>query len=479
MLSIKKLILIVTRKSGYNDVYGRSYDLNMTNGGQATLENFLAGSTVAKRGAVNELGLASNMPNLVTMQARPGHMVNIANNWRTQRLAFIMEVESNIGGFLLVSYLQGYSEYHDPSFSGRLDDQVNFHINSITTVTKMVDPITNMLIAKPHSNFNIIKDAFNNVTAQEITDDSLKLIRPSDVVSGISHITTFGKEAGMVHDTVSDLSGAPTSSNRGNNSPIKYLAKTINSYVHNLNSSSYVDNEENLLLATAEHASDHSLLSIPFISALYTHTGIPTPTIFTIDILSKMDPMIQDKILLIENNSELLSNMPSNALDTDITEVNYKPTIESTIASTVSHSVSDLLVSNLLATVDFSVSNRMGPALVVLSNVRSFMEGIDVTSYANRLVTAVETVLMPEITQNGLLLVELLVHSDLLTETTISVSINAAPAVVFRFPTFADSLFSPIITDATNRTLFTDDMGAVLNTVYNVVNAGEMQAYNV
>jgi len=473
MIRINKLILIATRKNGYNDVYGRSYDLNMTNGGQNALENFLANSSVLKRGGLNNITVANNLPNLVSMQNSPTHKVNIANNWGTQRLAFIMEVESNIGGSMLVSYLQGYSEYHDPSLSGRIDPQVPFHINSIATVTKMVDPITNMLIAKPYSNFNIIKDAFNNTQAiEEITDDKFKLIRPSDVISGIGHVTTFGRDSGLVRDTVSDLSAASTSSDRGNNSPIKYLTKTINSYVHNLNTPGY-EEEDNLMLATAEYASDHSLVAIPFINALYNQTGVPAPTVFNIDILSRMDPDIQNKILLIENGSTLVPNTPTSILDTNNTEVNYKPTIEATIANIVAHSVTDLLVSNLLATVDFSVSNRMGPPLVVISNVRSFMDGIDVTSYANKLSTGVEAVLMPEITQNGLLMIELLVHSDLLTETTVSVSVNAAPPVVFRFPTFADSLFSPIITNQTNQTLFTDDMSGVLNTVYNIVNTGE------
>jgi len=411
MIRINKLILIATRKNGYNDVYGRSYDLNMTNGGQNALENFLANSSVLKRGGLNNITVANNLPNLVSMQNSPTHKVNIANNWGTQRLAFIMED----------------SEYHDPSLSGRIDPQVPFHINSIATVTKMVDPITNMLIATQ--------------AIEEITDDKFKLIRPSDVISGIGHVTTFGRDSGLVRDTVSDLSAASTSSDRGNNSPIKYLTKTINSYVHNLNTPGY-EEEDNLMLATAEYASDHSLVAIPFINALYNQTGVPAPTVFNIDILSRMDPDIQNKILLIENGSTLVPNTPTSILDTNNTEVNYKPTIEATIANIVAHSVTDLLVSNLLATVDFSVSNRMGPPLVVISNVRSFMDGIDVTSYANKLSTGVEAVLMPEITQNGLLMIELLVHSDLLTETTVSVSVNAAPPVVFRFPTFADSLFS-------------------------------------
>ena len=478
MIKINKLILIATRKEGYNDVYGRSYELNMTNGGRDTLENFLANSMVAKRGAINDISVANNLPNLMTMQNGVTHRTNIANGWNTQRLAFIMEVETNMNGTILVSYLQGYSEYHDPSLSGMVDPKVRFHINSIATVTRMIDPVNNIVIARPHSNFNIIKDVFNNVEVQEITDTNLKLIRPSDVISGVNHISVFGAETGMVHDTVSDLSGVATSSNRGNNSPIKHLSKTINTYVNSINEASTnvgygPTNEDSILSATAENATDSSLLTIPFINALYTFTGVPTPTSFDMDLLSKMDPGIQDKVLLIENSADLVTNMPTSILDTNVTEVHYKPTIESNIANTVAHSISDLLVSNLLATIDFSVTNRMGPPVVAVSNVRSFIEGIDTTSYVNKLATGVEHVLMPEITQNGLLMVELIVHSDLITETTISVSINAAPPVVFRFPTFADSLYVPVITDETNKTLFTDDMGVVLDTVNNVVNSGE------
>jgi hypothetical protein len=119
---------------------------------------------------------------------------------------------------------------------------------------------------------------------------------------------------------------------------------------------------------------------------------------------------------------------------------------------------------------DFSATNMTGTNIVIASNARSFIEGIDIARYLNKVESTISTILMPEITKNGLIDLEVFVHTELLTETTISVSLNGYPPVVFRFPTFADSLYVPVISDPTNKTLFSDDMGIVLDTVTTVSN---------
>ena len=468
MITINKIYMIPSRKSGYKDMYNRSYNLNVTQGTINDLENVLSRTAVASNGTLSDIAVVQNMPNVISLDANPLGMANIINGWGTQRLAFIMEVESNDMGINMVSYIQGFSEYHDPSLSGRIDPDVRFHINSINTVIRMLDPISGMVIVKPHSNFNIIKDTFNNVQYQEVTDTDLKLIRPTDIISNINNINVFGHGMENVHVLTDNVAGVTSVSARGNNNPIKHFTKTVNSYISSKNTQDlgYADDSE-ILTTASETASETNLVSIPFIMELYKLTGLPTPSDFSMNLLSKLDPGVADKVLLIENDTSLVQHA-NTILDSENTEDMYKPNLESIIATTVAHSINDMLVSNLLAEISFATTNITGATVTTITNARSFIEGINVTSYVNKLVTGIDHILMPEITQNGLLNVEVIVSSSLLLETTVSVSINMQPPVVFRFPTFCDSTYVPVVSTQQQSTLLSDDFGTVLDTVNTV-----------
>jgi len=471
-IRINRAFMIPTRKSGFNDMYIRSYNLNATHNTMNKLEDILARTGVGANGALHDVSVVNNVPEIMSLSANPLGLATIDNGWSTQRLTFILEVESNMGGLNLVSYIQGYTEHYDPSLSGHIDPNMLFHINSIATVTRMVDPMSGAIIATPHSNFNIIKDSFNQAQYQEVHDSDLKLIRPTDVISKIGHIQTFGDDPNV--NILSDnVSGGVYTSARGNNSAVKHFSKTVNSYINTRNTQSIgYSSEDNLMMAASEAASETNLLGIPFIAQLQAITGLIPPTNFTLNQLSKMDPGIADKIILIDNNAAMTSVAPT-ILDSDNTEVTYKPNLESVMAMTIAHSVNDMLVSNLLTEVSFSTTNITGTPITNIIDVRSLIEGINTVSYANKVRSTIDMILMPEITQNGMIIVDILVTSSLLVDTTVSVSINGNPHVVFRYPTFSDSLYVPVISDEINSTRMSDDMGLVLDAVTNVTVGNE------
>lgn len=471
MVEIKKMYLITTR--GYNDIYRRSYNLHTTPDTLTKLENLMNNpNAVTSTGELNELALANELPNIMTMSDRTSGNVAIANGWNTVRLAFIMEVDAIIDGSVLTSYIQGYSEYHDPSISGMIDPEVVFHINSINTVTKMVDPITGQWVSRPYKNFNIIKDSFGNSSYEEVVDTELKLIRPSDVMANIQNTIAFDNDLSNVRNYTDNIVGSVNTSSRGNNNPMKHFATTVNGYLigKNLTAIGYNDDSDVYRMAGVQ-VSDASLSSVPFLTELYKLTGVPSPTTFTMNILSKMDMNIANKVTLIERDDTIVKNNYT-ALDSENTEVTYKPTIESIIATNILHTLNDLLVENLLLEVALGCTNITGVPVTAVSNVKSFITGIDVTSYINKVVTNIEHMLMPTITRNGLLVVDFMVDSNILLDTTISISVNNQPPVLFRFPTFADSLYVPVITTEEHSGMISRDMGLVLDavTTYNSTN---------
>jgi hypothetical protein len=464
-IRVNKLYLVVTRREGYKDSYTRSYNLNATQGTLNELENVLSRSNAGSNGTVSDALIAKALPNIMSISATPLGITQIANGWGTQRLRFIMEVESITSGITMVNYIQGYSEYHDPSISGHIDPRMKFYINSIASVIRMQDPISGMVIVKPHSNFNVITDHFNGTQYQEVTDTTLKLIRPTDVMTNISNIQTFGGDVGNIHNYTDNVAGNVSVSDRANHNPIKHFTKTINSYINSKNMSDVGYDSNDVMTAASNNVSETNILTIPFIGSLHNLTGEPSPSTFSMDIMSMLDPGIAEKTIMIDNANDVTPSV-STILDTTNTEDLFKPNIESVLASTIAHSVSGMLIDNLLSEIDFSTTNLGGENLTAVSNARSFIEGIDITSYVNKVITNVNYILMPEVSQNGLIGIEMFVHSDVLGETTISISVNATPHMVFRYPTFADSLYSPVISDEANKVMFADDMGAVLDTTY-------------
>lgn len=475
-IRVNNVYMVVTRSGGYKDSYTRSYNLNASAGTLNELENVMSRSTGGANSTLSDAQIAKSLPNIMSIAAQPLGITQIANGWGIQRLRFIMEVESNVSGMNMVNYIQGYSEFHDPSISGHIDPRMKFYINSVATVIRMIDPISGMMTVKPHSNFNVIADHFNGTQYQEVTDTNLKLIRPTDVMTNISNIQAFGGEVGSVHNYTDNVAGNVSVSDRANHNPIKHFTKTVNSYINSKNMSSMSHDPNDVMATASNNVSETNILTIPFIGALHQLTGDPAPSIFTMDNMSMLDPGIAEKITMIDNNNDVTPSV-TTMLDTTNTEDLYKPNIESIIASTIAHSVSGMLIDNLLSMVDFSASNLTGENLTFPSNARSFIMGIDITGYVNKVVTNINYILMPEISQNGLIGIEMFVHSDVLGETTVSISINAQPNIVYRYPTFADSLYSPVISDEANKIMFADDMGAVLDTTYNMAPQPQQQQY--
>jgi len=469
-LFIKKLVLLPT-KNPYKDVYRRSYSLNADNRTMTSLENMFGMNSVANGGKLTELNVANQVPNIMTMSANVNGVAGITNGWDTQRFMYIMEVESILdSGTTISSYIQGYTEYHDLSFGGHLDPKMNFYMNSVTNVTRIQDLTTGQIITRPQTSYNIISDNMGNSTYQMKYDDGLdlQLIRPCDITDGLYNLSMYGQNNGTdvkFTDYTGTYTGNTSLSSRSNNNPLKHFTSTVNSFIES-KSMSNVSHDENDILRNASNAViEDNPLSTPFIAGLCNLTGRPDQTTFTLELLQKINPDISSRVTVTNRNNEYtVSSAP--LLDTANTEDLYKANLETTLATTIAQSVSSVAVENLLFVIDFSVTNMTGQIVTIITNAESFIEGINITGYLNRVRANIENVLFPEISQNGLLMLDINVHSNVLGDTAIGISINNNPPVIYRFPTFADSLYNPVITDNNNKTMMTDNFGQILDATY-------------
>jgi len=464
---IIKRLLLTPGRSDYRDVYQRSFDVSATSGDVVNLQATFA--TTGVTGNNNKLYdnvAAANLSNIVSISDNTTGVVDIVNGWGTQRLRFLMEVEQQIGNVTAVSYLQGYTEFSDQSLSGRLDPNMKFYINSIVNASKMIDPNTNQLTVRPTGTYNVITDLANGQKYQEVTGGlfdgpDLKLIRPNDIIEDISMGEMYMEDTTKLVNTLGDVGDGVNLSTKSNNDPIKYFTNTINSVINAKNLSDVSYDVGDVLNSASNNTVEASIVSNPFIYQLHMVTQINEPTTFTLGILEMMDPTVSSKTTIVNGGNTI--GIRETMLDTCDTADLLAPTIENKIATTVAHSISSMMADNMIMEFSASMTNATGPVIVTPTNVKSFITAIDTVSYANRVVTRCSEVLMPEITYNNAVMVTIDFTADVLGDTTVAVSYNGGPSVVYRFPVFTDSLFSPVITDTVGRKSTAESMGNIID----------------
>lgn len=469
---VTKLILIPSR-GDYKSVYQRSYDINVGHNDLSKIEAVFAMNGVGSNNKITDVSVASALSNVVSISDGTTGVVDIPNGWGTQRLRFLMEVEQNVGNGMVCSYLQGFSEYHDPSISGMIDPVMKFHINSITNVSKTPNPMTGGLMVRLSNTYNVITDLAGGTKYEELhggpgQSSDLKLIRPNDIIEDIA----LGDLAmGGNVDTVNRLGvvgDLANTSNRGNSDSTKFFTNTLNNVItsKNLADSSY--DLQDVMRTASQNTVEASVISNPFIYALHKMTGVETPSSFTMGQLERIDPGIGAKTYM--SNGDNSTGYRETIMDTGDTADMLQPTIENKIATQVSHSMTSMMAENLITKLSLSMTNMSGNNITVPSDFRSFIDGIDTLAYINRIVDRCNNVLLPDLTRNGLVVLNINVEADLLGDTTVIVEYELAPAIVFRFPVFTDSLFTPVITDSVGRKSMGDDMANLIDATYEASN---------
>lgn len=472
-VNIKRLLLIPTRER-YNDVAQRSYNLNCNNRNIDGLGRLLENNNAMRSNGVSDIEVVSFSPELLNLNPMISGIAKIPHGWQTQRLRFLLETENQVGTMIVSSFIQGFSEYHDPSLTGLIDPNMVFYINSITNVKKYLDPNTNILTYTPYNTYNVISDINGDDSIESIERNPTVVTRPSDVMTDIVINDRYGaSKGGMINTVVSDVnrvrSGSFLASRRTNNNPLTYLSKSLSAILASSRDVTgdigydQTDTVERAALIAGEPNMDTCAL----LSAISNITGEITVSSFTLSILSAIDPSLENsgKVKLIDNSFTIPTYQ--TFLDTNDTESAIQPTDINIKSSLVCSTVPSLMLDNLLTDIGFSVSNSTGEPIVLVTTANSFVEGIDITRYVESFKYRFASTVLPILTNQNLSLLELHVTCDILGDINIGINIDNSGLRVYRFPTFADSLYAPVINNNNGATMFREDF----RTMFDVTNS--------
>jgi hypothetical protein len=176
------------------------------------------------------------------------------------------------------------------------------------------------------------------------------------------------------------------------------------------------------------------------------------------------------------NNNVPSYNIPME-LFTEDTADTFDTTIETRISLVVHEAVSTLLNESLLNYITFEMDNLNGVPNGNPLEATSYVDGLNTPMLAQKFMAAFKQRAWNSISNNNNTLVSVLVMGMAESETTVIITIDGRSPITYRYPTFADSKFLPIIMDNAKLDLISEDYNNLIDATLGVVGNNLKQAY--
>lgn len=473
-----KSFKIIETKKRYEDVYKRAHNLNMSESKLHSLEQFMGTRGTRLGTSISNLDLASVIPDIVNVNAIPIGEAGIVNGWGTPRLRYLLVIEQPISPEIIKEYyIQGYSEYLDASHMGAIDPNMNFYINSIINVNRYIDPIYKVPTVTVESTVNVITNAVCGSTSyQEILEPtSMKLMRPTDIFNGVNNFDINGT---IVLDNSADIGYDGKASSRANNDGLNYFVDIANKFISNRNISNVSHDTRDIFKGCIADSAEPVLVKNGFLAALSTVTGVVPPTSFTINQLDAINPNYtpdyfkNDKVNIMGGYNTYDPNL--SILDSDITETMYQATLEIQTATKISQVLTAYMANNHVGRLTATFHN-LGGLPVVTVFCQMLVDGVNdefIINKTNIIKNNIEKILFREISMNNQILLDCNVIADMFGDTTVALNMRLGHGgnnqKLYRFPTFADSLYTLIVGDENTRGVMIQDFHNVMEALQTV-----------
>lgn len=470
-VAITKLFIIET-KPFYHNIYKRDYTIDGSRDTLNRLGHMLTNqfTTRGKFSKISDLDVANNIPEIINLNLTPSR-VDIPNGWREKRARFLMEVESALGSSKLRTYVQGYTDYLDHSIYGKLDPNMRMVVNSIIITSSTTDPIYGKEFINRQAFYNIIPGSNGQLSyIEELNGDmtTKKLIRPEDILTSLL-LTDRHEGMGVTVVNVADEPNTCKISSRVNNSMVKYFNRVTNSFIDGRNLADNIDDKSEIFDKARSAAYEPDILKNPFLLALYDLTGNISTASFTLGDLQRLDPSMRPAFFPRESDpmvNQFGDNPNLSFMSTDDSADTMQPIPETMKACIIANELPAYMCECMVTSVSLSMTNINNENVAIVTGIQTFVSGLDPTVWIDPLLTRVRTLLMPKLSDGGMTVFEAHVVADVMGEITVSLSLYGMQPLVYRFPCYADSLYSPVLTNNMNKELLVNDFQNVLTMTY-------------
>lgn len=460
-ISITKLLL---RETGtYNTQWSRPYETSVNGNTIAALQERYTGS-----GTVAASMLAGVAYQLISPTGTPERSINIANGWNNKRLQFLMEVNiKSAMGVGTTQVLMGYTDYSGLSLEMSIDRNMVFTINSTLTTRKNIG-----LGAMGNANFVVAGESNHILSANEfggVFDQNPReyRMRPADVFSVMTRSHIDLSATGSL-DTRNLNTIAPVKSRRTNGLAASFAASLLTNYSTATDTGDMHKSQDEVMADARGNVAEGTVAQDPFIRAIAHSRGTTASNFFTFGDLERLDPNVNsDQVTVVVLNGETTKMSAGDYVHSAGDTADWGgATLEAQVATVIGQSVPGLLMSLGLMRLAFAATNCTinGNMETEIGPVASFSTGIDVSGQIEQFFKLLDITVMRDITRNGEVMYQLRCDMRLTGDSSISIALNGGPMTPFNLPTFADALFTPILTSSDQRaTLLASDFKKIFS----------------
>lgn len=466
--SMRIVKLIAQETGSYNPAYSRPYTSHIT---PADLESIQQRVELATPAGISPTVFAGISSNILKPSATPEREVPIPYGWTERRIRFILEVEElTTIGTVLIHYVQGYTNYLGITNSGNVDPNMEFIINSITTINRVQQVVPGIgltLVDRIADSAHILN---GNILRTGSDNNSLYGIRPQDVFSGIQvgHLKNgysefMGNSRNNIVDTRAQFTGTSVSSNRNNLIPTNFLSTLVDDFQYACGLAQFGQSEEQIYDRARAIAfqKDLDMTQNKFLRAISSIRGYNNNNSFTMKELVAIDSNIYNVFKYIALTQTIKATL-HQAGQTSYWNGTDRETLIATILSNV---VPALMMEQLFTKLVFRSTNSdmSGKPNTIFIDGKS-LTNIDPTNNYYMFKRRFEEEVMFDITYGNQDTYMLEMHSDMFGETRITISINGGSPITYTTPSFCDSLNTPVVTaNANNFHQLAHDMDTMFN----------------
>lgn len=498
---IKDFIVMATRPYGYNDMVIRGFTSHIND----EVKNRIL-ADVDRIGSVS--AISNSTANLVRVGSRPIALAGITGGWREKRFSFQMVVEctplDNIAAQPYDLVLSGYSDpsssFQVQSYTGAvgIDTTLRFFINNVQKINRnrqgtAITNIEHLGISSP-------------LNFQQGTD---LLMRPEDIMSDINSMTISKTYNGGVLGIGRTASNDPATFNKLQLSGRTYANDIINSVVQGAESSfgsrMAIQNmfanglSQNFMEATHYLHNDTVDTDMFFLSLQECNGyGFDIGYAFDVDTLCRIDPTFNTNLIKLLDVDYTPRFATDGMITTADTENLSGTNVITSKVTELHNNLISLFTQHFISYIKLHIYNYMNmesgyPMLSYAWEIPKSAQGnLELGFSYNGIVNnqqlimklrnaidhAIKYSLDPILSDGGATQYEVFVSARTASDTTILISIDGQEAIPYRFATFADTAFTPMVADKDTKDTMTANMGSLASEVATVVTSAKGYSIN-
>lgn len=445
--------IIFREMKEYDDQYIRPYNGNASEQDLIRLERDTNGGRDLNASAV--AGVAGRIIRPVT----DGYRAPISGGWGEQRLMFYMTVlVRETRHSRTVHEISGFTDYFgvDHGIRGtKLDENMLMYFNNVTRVTQSLTdtPRGNRWLTQINKSNQIISRQRNPDFSPVNSRQGSLTMRPEDIFSRNSTNQMFAeraKRAGSMDLRGGFNSGSMKLSNRLNTSSTRYFSRSMSALA--------TANAGDGIIDDFQHDRDTTKIFKDARSQVREDALTSDPVI---EELSQDTQIMQDGCITLRELIDLNTDYPWDDVPVYFIERGLRKSLRGdyrpwtggdneTIAATIlANALPMYLINHQVASISFTASNEgtLGEMVALPDEANPIANGPDVREVVPMLMRRLESELLQDMLPWDDCPVDVEVDTAIAGETYIKISLDGGPHEEYVFPTFADSMVSPILTE--------------------------------